>query len=369
MNSWECDPSFTIVREGVIYSRSPPSIAQFVSKNPFLLHWLYSKVTELGETAPAEGYLTLRNVWLYGGAHIVQETASPLTGAIPYWHSLADVDPIIQGLIQREEFTPIPPADVPTVAIAQESFDNYGHFVCEAAPKLLNIARAGLRRIRLLLPEEAGFAFRFVQEVLRFIGIDAEIFVLRHAWVYKIEDMLWFTPVAEHDHRKSPTLVELRDVALKLFGGGGPPRRRLLVSRGTAYQRRLSNQEAVSAAFAAEGYETIDPGGMTMEEQIRLFSEADSVVGAMGAGMTNILFTPRGTDVLYISNGLLDRFFWDIACLCHLHFLWFFAAPPREFSLELHAANFEVDLPPLLAAHRAMIAARNDSGSSGEGVS
>lgn len=357
MNPWESDPSFTIVRYGAIYSRSPPGFAQVISRNPFIMHWLLSQVTELGATTPAEGYITVRNVWLYAGAEIVQEAESRLTEGIPYWHSLASVDPIIRGLILQQNFTPIPPSGLPTVAIAQASFANYGHFLCELAPKLMNIALAGFRRIRLLLPEEAGYGFKFVEQVLKFIGIDAEIFVLRHAWVYKIEEMFWFTPVAEHDHRKSPALLELRDVALKLFSSSGPPRRRLMVSRGDGYKRRLTNEHAVSDAFAAEGYDTVDPGRMTIDEQIALFSEATSVVGALGAGMTNILFTPSGTNVLYITNGLLDRFFWDIACLCKLHFVWFFAGPPREFSMELHAADFEVDLPALLSAHRAMIAA------------
>jgi len=41
------------------------------------------------------------------------------------------------------------------------------------------------------------------------------------------------------------------------------------------------------------GFDVIDPGSMSLEEQIAAFSQAGTVVGLHGAGLTNILFRGR----------------------------------------------------------------------------
>ena len=78
------------------------------------------------------------------------------------------------------------------------------------------------------------------------------------------------------------------------------PRRRLLISRADARWRRIVNQEQLATELAELGFETIECGRMPLREQIETFAEAEFVVGAHGAGLTNALFAPPGTRVLEI---------------------------------------------------------------------
>ena len=47
-----------------------------------------------------------------------------------------------------------------------------------------------------------------------------------------------------------------------------------------------------------DGFEIFDPGRYSFAKQIEMFSEAKKVVGAHGAGLTNLLFAPEGCRVL-----------------------------------------------------------------------
>lgn len=74
---------------------------------------------------------------------------------------------------------------------------------------------------------------------------------------------------------------------------GGPPRRgdrRLYLSRAGTNHRRVANEEAMTALLAARGFEAVRPETLTFDDQVRMFRDAGVIVGARGAGLTNMLF-------------------------------------------------------------------------------
>jgi capsular polysaccharide biosynthesis protein len=54
----------------------------------------------------------------------------------------------------------------------------------------------------------------------------------------------------------------------------------------------------VLEALSPFGFEKVDPGTLTVAKQVRLFAEAELVVGAHGAGLSNLVFCPEGAAVL-----------------------------------------------------------------------
>jgi capsular polysaccharide biosynthesis protein len=77
-----------------------------------------------------------------------------------------------------------------------------------------------------------------------------------------------------------------------------PGGRRLFVSRGSAASRRVVNEAELAPVLAEHGFEVVDPAGMSIAEQVALFSRASAVVGPHGAGLTNLLFSLPGTRVV-----------------------------------------------------------------------
>jgi capsular polysaccharide biosynthesis protein len=76
--------------------------------------------------------------------------------------------------------------------------------------------------------------------------------------------------------------------------------RKLFLSRATAASRRIVNEAEIEPVLAGHGFEVVDPAGMSIAEQVALFSQASAVAGPHGAGLTNLLFSPPGTAVVEI---------------------------------------------------------------------
>jgi len=87
------------------------------------------------------------------------------------------------------------------------------------------------------------------------------------------------------------------------------PMRRIYVGRKDARWRRLINEAEIVQMLGRFGFEAVDPGAMSLDEQIELAASAQIIVGAFGAGMNLLLFAPEGTPVVelkYDLEGLMD---------------------------------------------------------------
>lgn len=65
--------------------------------------------------------------------------------------------------------------------------------------------------------------------------------------------------------------------------------------------RRLKNEDEVQAAVKRAGFTIVDLEQMTLDQQCRLFSDAEVVVGFHGAGLTNFVFAgpqTRGIEIV-----------------------------------------------------------------------
>jgi capsular polysaccharide biosynthesis protein len=89
--------------------------------------------------------------------------------------------------------------------------------------------------------------------------------------------------------------------------------RRLLVKRlGTT--RTINNFGEVEAFLHPLGFETVWLEGASIEEQVLMFQRAEFVVGAHGAGLTNLLFCEPGTKVIeFMPTSEMRPFFWVIS--------------------------------------------------------
>jgi hypothetical protein len=76
----------------------------------------------------------------------------------------------------------------------------------------------------------------------------------------------------------------------------------LFVSRRDSTLRVMHNEAELEAALKPLGFTTFVAGEAPVIEQIRAFSRARVVVGAHGAGLTNLMFTPPGAFVLEIAT-------------------------------------------------------------------
>ena len=193
---------------------------------------------------------------------------------------------------------------------ARGTTSNYYHFLYDA------LARYGVAEQCLddLAPDAivVPHQTRYQRELLELAGIDggaAQLIQPRRGQVVRAERLL----VPSNPNwalQAPPAVVEWLRSRLPAKAATGRPRR-IFITRGTVPTTRIYVEEqALMPALERLGFERIDPGTLSVQEQIDTFADAEAIVAPHGAGLTNVTFSPPGVRVLemfpstYVHRGL-----------------------------------------------------------------
>ncbi|MGU3480083.1 glycosyltransferase 61 family protein [Methylobacterium sp. D48H] len=93
------------------------------------------------------------------------------------------------------------------------------------------------------------------------------------------------------------------------------PGKRLYLTRASAAVKRgFLNEPEVIERLRSAGFAVVDPGGMSIDEQIELFSDVEIVAAPGGAALSNLVFAPPATKVLAFSaDAILSETFTSLA--------------------------------------------------------
>jgi capsular polysaccharide biosynthesis protein len=187
---------------------------------------------------------------------------------------------------------------------------NFGHFLIDMFPKAWLAARLLNRRHFNYLVHDTDL-LTVAREAFTGIGVNPFAVVATDSTPVLCESLLVIDGLSAHGVYQSPLCVQaLTDLAASVPAAGYE---KIFVSRRVR-QRPLLNQEAAEAVMRARGFAVVDTGQMTLTEQISLFKGASTVVGPLGAALTNIAFCPKGSRIVALtSQSFPDTFFWFLS--------------------------------------------------------
>lgn len=236
------------------------------------------------------------------------------------------------------------------VALLGGQRDGYWHWWIDVLSRAWLLERHGVStaRLPLALPEALAAS---QEESLRLLGLSERLAPLEPG-LHRFERVAFCSPgCGSRSRLPSPRLAEysrwLRE-RLHPHGDGRRSGRRLFTSRTDASWRRIVNEDAVMELLAVHGFERLECARMTIGEQAAAFAEASVVVGAHGAGLTNLLFTPPGATVveLFAAPAAIEISNYRVLCARLGHrYARLLAAPvagPRAKTP--HRLDMEVDL-------------------------
>ncbi|HWD53449.1 MAG TPA: glycosyltransferase family 61 protein [Acidimicrobiales bacterium] len=130
------------------------------------------------------------------------------------------------------------------------------------------------------------------------------------------------------------------------------PGRCIYVTRGTsANNRRVTNEPELVAMLSARDFQAIDPGQMSVRDQIRAFAEASIIVAPHGAALANLVFASPGSSVIELfPAGALVPDFWKLASGVpglEYRYLAGRGEPAARGRAQLIVSDIEVDLDVL----------------------
>jgi hypothetical protein len=170
---------------------------------------------------------------------------------------------------------------------------NYFHWWADTLPRLAVAEAAGIRFFQVIVPEEME---DWQRESLDRLGVTTdrqEPFGDDH---WRVESLL-LPSLLGYSGMVRPWGA---DWLRRRIGLPKPAarRRRIYLRRTRAGYRRVSNEADLLPILEKFKFEIHETQGMSLGEQMKLFSGAECVVSIHGAGLANLLFAPPGVNVI-----------------------------------------------------------------------
>jgi capsular polysaccharide biosynthesis protein len=216
----------------------------------------------------------------------------------------------------------------PLAILCEQGSDGYYHWMAEYLPRVRGIERyAEMTGIYPDILISKG-APAWKRESLRHLGVPDE-----HVIIWEEDrlraDRFVVPSIPRHEKKQSNATREylssprgVRWVADRMRDQVGVTCSnddRILITRRNAHERRLVNEFEVIELLSNYGFTPHILDEMTVEEQIRLFANSETVIAPHGAGLVNIIF---GDDinVLELFGDYYSNVFYTIAeALDHTH--------------------------------------------------
>ena len=142
-------------------------------------------------------------------------------------------------------------------------------------------------------------------------------------------------------------LLDQRDTSLSFP-------RKIYISRGDVRYRRVKNEEQVIATLAKYGYQSLKLSGLSVKQQIQLFSQVSHVVSPHGAGLSNLTFAAPHTKVLELfSPRYINPCYWTLGQHGKLDYCYLIGTGPPPKKVEppsMHRQHITVDIEKLVAS-------------------
>jgi capsular polysaccharide biosynthesis protein len=198
--------------------------------------------------------------------------------------------------------------------LAARGDGNYYHFLMDVVTRLGLLAQAPA-----ITPPERWYVPQqtpFQRELLDLLDIPADSRIDAGVHPHLRAECLVVPQSPAMTEKNPPWTVRFLRERLLPFADAPAARRRIFVTRGpSANNRTVRNETEVLSVLAARGFEAIDPGAMSVLDQISAFASAELIVAPHGAAMTNLVFAPPGAAVVELfPAGCLLPDFWRLAC-------------------------------------------------------
>jgi hypothetical protein len=249
---------------------------------------------------------------------------------------------------------PFPPP--PTViddrlgVLATRGEGNYYHFLLDAIPRLGLFEQATTigQPVRWYAP----MATAFQRELLELIGIEPDN-VVDSSVITHVQAAELIVASLPDAHLRTPSwIVDFLRRRLLPADVNRIPGKCIYVTRGRQrHSRIVVNETEVLKALSPFDFQVVDPGRLSVVEQIRAFAEAELIVAPHGAALANLAFASPGASVIeLLAPDFVQGCYWKLAdCVAGLQYRYLIGngrQPPPERMRSI-ASDINVDVTAL----------------------
>ena len=243
---------------------------------------------------------------------------------------------LVQPLLETTQSTGVSTTDVSDVNVCETPItsrvnepvfffiyntDNYFHFLYDAIPTLVQYLRLPEPRPKLLMNPRHWYPY--ILDSLQLFGITMNEVVIANQTTEYATVIVASSPTHE-GYSNEPPHSSIWDVYRRMAKNAGVSQkslpRKIYISRrswihgdtsnlGTNYttRRKMMCENELVTALESRGYTEVFCETMNMEGKIQLFAQATHVVGAIGGGMCNLVFSRPECLVTCIASPEFER--------------------------------------------------------------
>ena len=240
--------------------------------------------------------------------------------------------------------------------------DNYYHYIFECISKFQVLTKCKIAKEYAILIDSSARDIRQFADIIQIFNIDnRRIIYVEKLQRVKVNELYVFTPlnyipanirntqiIKCSDTRFNFTNIKyIRDKILDIIEtkDSDIQAKKIYISRKNC-KRRIYNDEEIDSKLILIGFKSIKPETLSLREQVALFSNADVIVAASGAALTNIIFCKPKCKIFVLANQYLDlSIFSSIAGYLNLDMKYILA--DNTSSKELHS-DFHINVQSLM---------------------
>jgi hypothetical protein len=228
--------------------------------------------------------------------------------------SQQDVDSFTWSVTEHTRTGSIPRREGITLLCEKAGIGNYGHWLVEMLPiihlMLPEIVRWGWN---VRMPVASSEMNAVMEASLELLGVPRRQMTFRVPGPEAYDRLVMLVGLTRHGQFYSPRVLQAADALSASIRPG--PSAKIWVTRLKA-SRKLVNEQDVVAELLRRDWTVVDPSTMTLRHQIAVFKGARSIAGVTGAGLTNLVFAPRGARVTtFMPSQMPDIFYWVLSDL------------------------------------------------------
>jgi len=192
---------------------------------------------------------------------------------------------------------------------------NHGHTLVDVTPRLYLLNQPeykNIDEIKLLFSSEPTAVEHFM--ISKLAPKNVKITVIENPNSLYLVDQLIFPTCLTR-----PAAAYLPSEYIEYFRDRVLPKReskkihRIFISRAKSSSRRMINEDELFEALKPYGFKKYSLEGMSIEDEIELFYDADYVVGTNGAGMANMIFSPQLKVLEIFANEYFQTHYYYLA--------------------------------------------------------
>lgn len=196
--------------------------------------------------------------------------------------------------------------------------NNFGHWMLDALPRIQVIKEAGWydEIDKFIIP---NLTKGFQEESLNLLGIPSDRIICGFEHTHIEADtiivtshprpLLYDTPTWVSDFLRA-SFAYNEEMANAILPSAG---KLIYIDRRDTGIRKVINEDEVMKQLESRGFKCLTMSDYNLTQKANMFREAELVVSVTGAGLTNLLFCPRNSQVLEVFGDFVDPFVSELA--------------------------------------------------------